>query len=281
MKLKYLLILLLNISIAYGQRGYLQGHVVDAQSGLPIADANICVPAKNLYYPTNNEGEFNIIDNSIAKKDSINISCVGYQTLKVKYSDLKPGGDIKLITAVKVLREVKIGLMQCGSKRKLQDLWAAYHPLNEHAMFMNGSKNVKGTILSVGFYLGSAEAGDAIAPFRVKIYDVNPDGTPGNELTKDIVIVSAKRNNAWFDVDISVYNIQNPTDGFFVAFCLIDGKNYKSSNGTERLTPRLGMTDHEFGDARSYRGEKKHGEWEWYKESFTYNYMIRASIVPQ
>jgi hypothetical protein len=281
MKFKYLLILFLNISVAYGQQGYLQGHVVDAQSGLPIADANISVPAKNLFYPTNNEGEFNIIDNSISKTDSINISCIGYQTLKVKYSDLTPGGNIKLTVLVKVLREVKIGLVQCGSKMKLQDLWAAYHPLNEHAMFMNGSKNVKGTILSVGFYLGSAEGGDAIAPFRVKIYGVNPDGTPGKELTKDIIVVSAKKNNAWFDVDISVYDIQNPDGGFFVAFCLIDSKNYKSSKGTDMFTPRLGMTDHEFADARSYRGEKKHGKWEWYKESFTFNYMIRASIVPE
>ncbi len=281
MKFKCLVILLLNISVAYGQQTHLFGYVVDARTGLPVGEATIGIPSKDLFYPTGREGEFNIIDKGIAATDSIHISCIGYQTLRIKSGDLKPRDTIKLFTLVKVLREVRISLFQCGSKMKSQDLWAAYRPLNEHAMFMFGSKNVKGSIQSIGFYLGNAEGGNAIAPFRVRIYSVNDDGTPGRELTENLIIISAKKTNAWFDLDISAYAIQNPGNGFFVAFCLIDAKHYKASNGTQLLTPRLGMTENEFKNSQSFRGEYRHKEREWYKEPFNYNYMIRASIVPE
>jgi len=281
MKFKCLVILLLNISAVYGQQTHLFGHVVDAQTGLPVGEATIGVQEKNLFYPTNNKGEFDISDVKIVPTDSISISCIGYQTQKRKTADFKAETIIKLSVLVKVLREVRIGLIQCGSKANTQDVWTAYWPLNEEAMFMTASKNAKGTIQSVGFYLGNAQGGDAIAPFRVKIYDVDAHGMPGKELTKDILIVSAKKNNAWFDVDLSDYNISNPPGGFFVAFCLIDAKHYKASNGAQLLTPRLGMTENEFKNSQSFRGEYKHREHEWYKEPFTYNYMIRASIVPE
>ena len=276
---------MLNISVAYAQQVHLQGYVVDAQTGLPVGEATIGVPEKNLFYPTNNKGEFDISDDKIAKTDSVSVSCIGYQTQKLKAADFRAETIIKLATLVKVLREVKIGLIQCGSKVNAQDVWTAYWPLNEEAMFMTASKNAKGTLQSVGFYLGNAQGGDAIAPFRVKIYDVDAHGMPGKELTKDILIVSAKKNNTWFDVDLSDYNISNPPGGFFVVFCLIDATNYQANlkiqMGSDIVTPRLGMTEHEFNSQHSYRGENKHGRMKWQKEQFTDNYMIRATIVPE
>jgi hypothetical protein len=285
MKFRWLLIVLLNISVAYAQQVHLQGYVVDAQTGLPVGEATIGVSEKNLFYPTNSKGEFDISDGKIAQTDSISVSCIGYQTQKIKAVDFKTEAVIKLLVLVKVLREVKIGLIQCGSRVNKQDVWTAYWPLNEEAMFMTASKNAKGTVQSVGFYLGNAQGGDAIAPFRVKIYDVDAHGMPGKELTKDILIVSAKKNNAWFDVDLSDYNISNPPGGFFVVFCLIDATNYQANlkieMGSDIVTPRLGMTEHEFNAQHSYRGENKHGKMKWQEEQFTDNYMIRATIVPE
>jgi hypothetical protein len=115
MKFRCLLVLLLNISVVYAQQVHLQGYVVDAQTGLPVGEATIGVPQKNLFYPTNNKGEFDISDDKIAKTDSMSISCIGYQTQKLKVADFKAGTVVKLSVMVKVLREVKIGLIQCGS----------------------------------------------------------------------------------------------------------------------------------------------------------------------
>ncbi|MFI5163045.1 MAG: hypothetical protein ACHQHN_17320 [Sphingobacteriales bacterium] len=281
MKFRYLLILLMNISLAYGQETHLFGYVRDAQTGLPVGEATISIPTKNLFYPTSSEGAFNIKDDKISGTDSLAISCIGYQTFRITAEDMPPNDTVKLVTLVKVLREVKIGLFQCGSRVKSQNMWAAYNPLNEHAMFMFGSKNIQGSIQSIGFYLGNASNGDALAPFRVRIYGVNDDGTPGKELTENLIITSAKKNNAWFDVDISAYDIQNPPNGFFVAFCLIDAEHYQASNGAKLLTPRLGMTESEFKSSLSFRGQYKYKKIEWHQEPFDYNYMIRASIVPE
>jgi CarboxypepD_reg-like domain len=208
MKVKYLLILFLNITIAHAQQIHLKGSIVDAQSGLPIPNATVSVPYKNLFYPTNNEGKYDISDDKIAQTDSIGISCIGYKTQTVRVNNLEPGGTIKLALLVKALQGVKIGinppaLTKCGSKMTSKALWSSWIPLMEAARFMSGSRNKKGIIQSVGFYLGDGgifdanKGGDVTAPFRVRLYGVDTGGAPGKELTKDVIIVSAKKNNVW------------------------------------------------------------------------------------
>ncbi len=143
MKFRFLFILLLNISIGYAQQVHIWGRVVDAQTGLPVGEATIGVSERNLFYPTNNNGEFDISDDKISKTDSISVSCIGYQTQKIRAADFKAETVVKLSVLVKVLREVRIGLIQCGSRANAQDVWTAYWPLNEEAMFMTASKKCK------------------------------------------------------------------------------------------------------------------------------------------
>ena len=277
------LVLAILSSAVYAQSKEWYGRVVDAQTGAPIAEANLSIPEKGVFFPANSQGEFLVIDAAVRKTDSISFSCIGYQTKKLRASDLTPDIVIKLSPLVKVLKEVKIGIVQFGSKAKREELWTAYNPMHEEALYMQDTHHVTGTIQSVGFFLSNAVDGDVTAPFRVRIYEASPDTMPAKELTKDIIVVTAYKTNTWFDVDLSAYDVTVPKNGFFVAFCLFDGKNYRMSTqpgiGTNVVTPRLGMTQYEFNRHLSYHWQNRNKTWYWEREPFTNNYMIRATVV--
>jgi len=147
--------------------------------------------------------------------------------------------------------------------------------------------------LGNGHILSNNSGGDVTAPFRIKLYAIDTSGAPGEEITKDIIIVSAKKNNAWFDVDISAYCIEDPDSGFFVSFCLLDTGYYKAKKGYDYqynhmiwssayiATPRLGTTEHEFKESQCYVGGSGYWGWQWNKEPFNDSYMIRATIMPE
>jgi len=280
-----LIILLFITSAGYSQKQQWYGKIVDAQTGAPVGEVNLSVPEKGVYLPADKDGAFLVMDKALNKADSIYFSCIGYQTKKMRAGDIAPDAVIKLSPMVKILKEVKIGIVQLGSRAKREEMWTAYHPLDEEAMYMPNEQNLKGTIQSVGFFLSNGLDGDVTAPFRVRIYEASPGGMPAHDLIKDVVVVVAHKSNAWFDVDLSGYNIQVPGNGFFVSFCLFDGTRYSTSTnpgiGPNPVTPRLGMTQNEFNRPLSYHWQRGRGDRFWDNEPFTYNYMIRAAVVPE
>jgi hypothetical protein len=303
MKFKYLILFLLFTAFAQSQSIHLKGTILDSRTNQPVAAATVNIAKKNLFYPADNNGKFNFNIDKIANTDTISFSCLGYQTKKVIAKDVLNNDIVKLSPAVTVLKEVKIGyktseITTVGSKMKSEDSWSTVYPNFEQAMFMEGTKNLKGTIQKVSFYLGNGyvlkfnEKGDVTAPFRLKLYAVDTDGTPGKELTKDIIIVSAKKNNSWFDVDMSAYHIENPDSGFFVAYCLLGKEFYEikksyenelpegAANGKYVLTPRLGLVLDKLKHEQCYEGSNTYWGWEWRKYIYNYSYMIRATIAP-
>lgn len=301
MRIKCLLIFVMNITIARAQQIHLQGSVFDEQSALSIANATISIQSKNLFFPCDDAGKFDFTSDKLINTDSVAFSCIGYQTKTIKLSDILPNCTVRLAVLVNVLKEVKISskppaLINVGSKMRSEDMYSSYLPGMEQAMFIEGSESVKGIIQKVGFYLGngrllSNNVGDVTAPFRIRLYEADSGGMPGKELTKDVIVISARKNNAWFDVDISDYHIENPGNGFFAAFCLLDEgfyqvkKGYTSTllgtavNSRYIFTPRLGAKKNEFKNVSSYTGTNGALGWHWHKDPFNYSYMIRASIA--
>jgi hypothetical protein len=90
-------------------------------------------------------------------------------------------------------------------------------------------------------------------------------------------------------VDISGYKIANPTNGFLVAFCLLNADYYKDQNaqknhsnysGAYIKTPRLVFTTNEFKEVLSYKGTDHNTDISWHRDDyFKYNYLIRAVVV--
>lgn len=301
------------------QQVHLQGSVTDAQIGQPIPAATISIAAKRLFFPTDSAGKFNITNRDIASSDSVAFSCIGYQTIKMLVTDVANNAKIKLLPQVNMLGEVKIDNAQpvyisVGSKVKSSKLPVSQHVGEDKATFMEGSKNAKGIIHSVGFYLSNGhqglKGGDVTAPFRIRLFEVDSVGKPGKEITNDIIIASAKKDDSWFDVDISSYHIHNPDSGFFAAFSLLSIEYYKlkpgartadeygnkyetidangvhhdlgTENPADVMAPRLGVNDFTLARPRSFHSVETLQDlrWHWEPEYNNWEYLIRATIEP-
>ncbi len=318
MKLTCLALIFLFTTFAYAQRVQLNGTVMDAQAGQPIASVTISIKTINAYFRTDNKGRFEIASDKITVNDTLAFSCVGYQPKKIKVDSLLRNGVVKLSPAVNILNEVKVDtkpvtLIKVGSRRKSGYEHGMAPPAYKFAMFMEGSKDVKGNIQRVGFFLtkghGMFKGGDVTAPFRIRLFSVDTNSMPGQELTKDSIIVYAKKEWAWFDVDISAYHIKNPDSGFFVCFSLLDYQHYRPINQADTVaaaysgesgsfgkrltpeesgqvkfsTPRICYTSDKFNPSRSYLYgyDAEDNRLHWLKEYDNQSYMIRAAIAPE
>jgi len=309
---------LLTTTTTYARQLMLKGTVVDAQTRQPIAAATISISAIGAYYRTYNKGKFEIISDTITPNDTVAFSCIGYQAKKITVDNLLHSSTVELQPGLNILNEVKIStklvpLIKVGSKRRTgYELWAT-HPEDRMAMYMEGSKDITGTIKAVGFFLtkghGMFKGGDVTTPFSIRLFMVDTNGMPGEELTKDSIIVSAKKEWSWFDVDISSYHIQNPDSGFFVSFNLLDYTHYKPLNkaspnivvssledskyrqvltpeegGDVKFnTPRICLTSDEFKPARSYfyGYDLEDNRLHWVEMYGNQSFMIRAAIAPE
>ncbi len=270
------------------------GIVLDSLSGKPVPGATISIPLKNLFYPANNNGVFTISNSNTKSTDSLYISCVGYRTKKITVRNLLSKKEIYLSLNAINLSEVIIGsstVAKIGSKSKSGNVNYAYGPGTEEAVFMEESVHKRGIIQSVGFYLGkgplfSKGVGDVTAPFRIKLYKVDTAGMPGAQLIDDIIVVRANKNNHWFDVNLYQYQIENPDDGFFVAFVMLDANyyqmgraNWNTIDGLYAITPNLGYTEGKLEKALSYLGVYTSWGFEWHKQVENITFMVRATIV--
>ena len=265
----------------------------------PIVAATISVPAKNIFYPTDENGKFSIQSLEIAPSDTIYFSCIGFTTIKLLAGKLNGSGLlIPLEPKTNQLTEVTItaskpALLHVGSKRRSTGIGMASLPGQERAMFMEGSAKAIGLINSVSFFLrensrlsiGRSIKGDVSAPFRVRIFERDSiTGKPGRELIKDIILTTASEKDAWHKVDLSAYRIRNPSEGFFVCFSLLNENYYEYfKNKVYRIgvyqnygIPYLGISDKEFKKPLSYVLEHYDGNWRIISQR---NYLISADII--
>jgi hypothetical protein len=309
MKTCYLLLLLIITTPCRGQAIHLQGSISDAITNEPIAAVTISILTKKLSFASNAAGRFDLTSAKINRPDSVKFSCIGYQTKTLKIGDIQINGMIKLSPIVNILQEVTVApngpvVVKVGCKKEKEDF--AWTPVagQDLAIFIAGSKGVKGTIQTISFYLsngrGMFKNGDVTAPFRIRLFGVDTDGKPGEELTKAMIITRAKKSRKWFEADVSAYDIQNPDSGFYAAFCLLPYEYYqitysRCSYDESGLTneaidacdihgPRLGVIEHKTRETRSYLSVARsleNWEWHWINDYYNWEYMIRATIAPK
>lgn len=326
MRFKAFLILILNFATASAQQIHLQCSVVDAQTGKPVPAAVISMftrpdpsrrnpywppspmPSKGTYFIADNLGRFDITTDKIRDTDAVTLSCLNYQTQIIRVSSIRPNAVIAIAPIIKTAytSSSMLPVISVGSKKKTGKFDnTVADPGFDEALFMHGSAEMEGTVQTVGFYLCDGKGstrGDATAPFRIRLFDIDTAGAPGRELTKELIIVSAKKGQAWFDVDISAYSIKTGCNGFYVALSALDSGFYKikpgarttdsygqpSEYGVEEpnydlVMPRLGTTTYEFGVPRAYRSISRgisNPYRHWIKEYFDRSYLIRATVKP-
>jgi len=205
--------------------------VADNISGKGIDKATLSVNEK-IYFSTNANGAVNIDKSTLKARDSIIISCVGYKSKTIKsvignsYPDT-----IKLSASVTILNEVTVKTTSkeiiLGDVKKRYNARRALQPEDQLLQFIPNDKNIKGTITAVEYVLNDMLHGIE-TPFKVRLYLKRKGSVfPGEELTKDSIIVYNPEKKRRVTVDISKYNIPFPEDGVMVVFETLSPRYYK------------------------------------------------------
>jgi hypothetical protein len=314
MKIICLILLTLTFAIVKAQPAHFKATIVDAQTHLPVPNTFVSIRLKNqpiqadnsdkrFYYKADTAGKVEF--STSTPTDSITISCFNYQTQVITVNSIPADHILKLVPIIKpqTFEADHSVLIHVGSKKMNGKYYnVSVPPGYDNAMFMHNSQDIQGIIQTVGFYITSGKGntkGDATAPFRIRVFKIDTAAGPGEELTKDIIITSAKKSNAWCDVDLSAYNLESPCDGFYVSFNLLDSGYYKIKKGAPTLDmmgkpleygampqdivmPRLAYTTDEFEMPRSYYSVNRTMlNWtrHWMKDHWNFSYMVRAGIL--
>ncbi|WP_182648997.1 hypothetical protein, partial [Flavobacterium sp. SOK18b] len=80
--------------------------------------------------------------------------------------------------------------------------------------------------------------------FKINLYSCDSIGMPNVKIIKNDIFAKKDNNKIWSDVDISKYNIKIPKNGIYVAFIVLDKKEYntefvESDFGTIQAVPSL------------------------------------------
>lgn len=201
---------------AIGQKVY-RVTIVDAQNGRPISKATIKVISKQISLETDLNGQFTLSTESIFETDTLIISYVGYISKKVPVYGLAVSSKIKLVEAVKSLKELTI------LKTKYKSV--VLNKFSKTIPFFIGLKMAAqkmflpqpGAVLNSIVIVRSLEKGkNSQARFKVHIFDVDPKtGSPGAQLLESGIEVTDIGNEK-INVDLKDHYLIIQDKAFFV-----------------------------------------------------------------
>ncbi len=112
------LLFTINHPVIYCQQlDYIRGKVIDSKTSEPVSFAAVHLKNSQFGIYTNAEGDFRILNNPGFQSDSLIVTCIGFHSLSVAFSNLKKSeiNNLKLETYIYGLNEVRIN----ARKRRL------------------------------------------------------------------------------------------------------------------------------------------------------------------
>jgi len=239
---------------------------------------------------TDHKGNFKMIVSQKDLLDSIIISSMGYEAVTIKISPFvnKSEHVVYLKRKFFVIPEIPVKAkdfkkQKLGNTKRISfgSMYIDTHG-QQTALFIKNKKSLNGRLLSVKYFL--SRKGNSYSPFRVRIYAINKntDG-PGNDLTKEIIVVKPNFKGGWFRVDLSAYDISVPKEGFFVA---IEGV-YPNLKSQQMINSKRSFKNIiSYGQRLGYNKKRGKNTWHyslthtWFQLSNqNYNVMIAAEIL--
>ena len=213
--MKTLLFLLLPI-LSLGQTIY-QGTVVDKITKEIVPFATVGLIKANTGINANEAGSFTLLVTNNDNSDTLIISCIGYQTVKVPVNDLPFDSRFYLVKKENKLEEVVI------AKRNYDKSIT----LNELSGCGNNYYGTMGYISQVAQHFQSPIENSMLSEirictsgekciFRVRVYDMDlKTGQPSNDLVDSVIEIKSGKRQVRLDVE--AYKIHIPGKDFFVA----------------------------------------------------------------
>ena len=254
--------------------------VLDSISGEKIPFATVNIKNKGIYFEADSSGQFRYLHE---KGDTILISCVGYFN-KLVIGLESETSQIKLLQKPKELGSVYVGkyqIIQAGifDTRVAFSMAPSLSDRTEFATLINVPPDVnKYEIQSIYFkvYTKHAKSG-AVNPVRIHVYKVNNDGTPGDDmLQNDIVLTSLRLEGKYLIVDLPEENIIMTDRSFFISMQWINQqtqtKNYKQ--------PQISLTENATMQMTWFR-QTNINNYSWFKRrslKYWINMIVKADL---
>lgn len=205
--------------VSFSGFSQIRGVVKDSISGQPIPYVNIWIENGNIGATSEDDGSFRI---TATQSDKLVFSAVGYKSKTVKISNT---ATVNLQESVMHLDEVRV---------------SAKRPEATKTVEIGGSKQIAHTYLSGAtpwiyakffpsdsLYSNTPFIKNAIvftksnirnATFKLRIFSVNDEGFPENDMIDEDIIISVKKGAEINTIDLTKFHLTLPDNGIFIAY---------------------------------------------------------------
>lgn len=234
----YLFFLLTFLSISANS----QNQIIDSESKKPVSYAHIKLTNKSKGVISDFNGYFSL-NPTFNAKDSIVISCIGYNKRTLLIGNLQKTKVIELSPNVENLSEVtyvakktrfqskKLGIKKKPKKNRFADYAGTGKNGEEKAIWIPNDYSIAGYLKKINVFV--TDLGYPDAHFRVHVYDCNKIETkPDKELTTTNIIASATKGNEWVTIDMSDEMIRIGENGCFIGIEWFDSPKSKYHQDT-------------------------------------------------
>jgi hypothetical protein len=265
-------------SFAFSQKIQIQGIITDNSSKTPIPYAHVLLKNQNRMIKgevgaENGGYSISFAKDSINMNDSLYFSCIGYVGFAISAKKLNDTQtlDVQLKPVVYQLSEFVV--KPTDFKRRAKSL--GYNRWNrcfgkyffgyghEIGLYFPNNDSLNGIISGARFYI--KDDGFPETKFRVNVYNANANGSPGQPILLESVIVSATEGNQWVVVDLSKYQLEIPKNGFFIAMeWLPESKNkaYKKDWASKSFNGQvLGAVNKDIDEPSFQWSRSLGGDW--------------------
>ncbi len=213
---------------AYAQEIRVSGGVYDINTGNPLPYTSVILLDLKKGVSANASGRFRFHIDSVQGDTPVRFSCIGYTTKEVPLR-LVNNAQILLKPKIEALNEVTVVayrfkkqvLLNPFRRRRtvgLGNFSGGSYPSSLARRFVKPAdfdENCFIKEVEVLFFNGLPEA-NGTAKFRLRILAVADDGTPGEDLLQENMIVQ-KHNRNRTTVNLEAFGLRVPENGFFVA----------------------------------------------------------------
>lgn len=208
--------------MSLAQKTY-RGAVANSRTNAPIAYAAIGLMNGNTGTTADEKGIFELKPVNSFHDDTLIVTCLGYNVLKINVSNLDTSNiEIKLTERSFNLKEIEVTKNKKPKKDILNDFdesSRAYGFDNRQIAQHFQTQNTNCQLIKVKICDGSIMRGKKIARYRLRIYAMDPiTKAPSTDLCSKVIEVRTKlKRNEIYTINLEKYKIIIPDNDFFIA----------------------------------------------------------------
>ena len=220
----------------------IRGVVKDSISGEPIPFVNIWVDNETVGTTSEVDGSFSL---DVKEEKQLVFSALGYETkkssskseiilLKPKVFELKE----VVIEQPKFKKEIEVGNFNKPLGYHISgDLEFSNAKFFKYETSYEQTKFVKKIKITTRSKVNNAK-------FKIRIFSVNKEGSPEDDLLYEDIIVTVKKGKRKNEIDISNFKLVFPEEGLFIAYEVLKIESNKyffeyTSNESEKLIKKI------------------------------------------